>query len=121
MTHDSTRRSSPLISTSRERTGCVAGPRITAPEVTSNSLPWQGHVTVVLSSLPFASEHPLCVQVSSKACRYPPVLATATLVPSISNTLILPSTISFALPTFTSIAYLHSELVANMRSVQALD
>ena len=39
-------------------TGSRAGPRRTSPLVTSNSLPWHGHVTVVPSSSPSASEHP---------------------------------------------------------------
>jgi len=59
--HDpaSTSRFSPSICTDRERTGRLAGPRRTAPEVTSNWLPWHAHVTKVPSSLPFASEHPV--------------------------------------------------------------
>src|SRR5438876_2374071 len=61
--HASTRRSSPSTCTDRERTGHRAGPRRTAPDVTSNLLPWQGQVTVVPSSFPVASEHPACVRV----------------------------------------------------------
>jgi hypothetical protein len=56
--HPSASRSSPSTCTSRDRTGRSAGPRRTAPEVTSNWLPWQGQVSVVPSRSPFAREHP---------------------------------------------------------------
>ena len=71
-----------MTRTCRERTGCIAGPWRTAPEVTSNWLPWQGQVSLAPSSLPPASEHPRCVQVSSKACIAPSTFATFTFVPA---------------------------------------
>ena len=57
----------PSTCTDRVRTGRTAGPRRTAPDVTSNWLPWHAHVTVVASRLPLAREHPVWVQVSSNA------------------------------------------------------
>src|SRR6185503_10091023 len=51
--YDSTRTFSPSVWTNRERTGRCAGPLRTAPDVTSNLLPWHGHVTVVPYSFPF--------------------------------------------------------------------
>src|ERR1041385_8342460 len=88
----------------RVRTGCLAGPRSTAPEVTSNWLPWQLHVTVVSSSVPFPREHPMWVQVSSKAYRCPSTLATLTLVPATSKTRICPATTSFERSSRTSVS-----------------
>src|SRR5207249_2979649 len=102
--HASASRASPSTCTNRERTGRVAGPRMTAPEVTSNWLPWQWHVTVVPSNLPIASEQPAWVQVSSKAYRWPSAFATATLVPATVNTRICPAVTSFELPIRTSMA-----------------
>src|SRR5215208_4049555 len=72
-------------------TGTRAGPRSTSPLVTSNSEPWQGQITVVSSRSPSASEHPMCVQVSSKAWNAPPTLATVIWVPCTSNARISPS------------------------------
>src|SRR5438132_1310695 len=102
--HASASRASPSTCTNRERTGRVAGPRMTAPEVTSNWLPWQWHVTVVPSNLPIASEHPAWVQVSSKAYRCPSAFATSTWVPAILKTRICPAVTSFELPIRTSMA-----------------
>jgi len=101
-TYDSMSRSSPSTFTDRDRTGWWAGPWRTAPEVTSNWLPWHGHVTVVPSSSPSASEHPLWGHVSSIAYRWPCALAMHTLVPATSTARISFLTTSFAEPTRTN-------------------
>src|SRR5919198_1290357 len=61
-------RISPFSTVTRiARTGRWAGPRRTAPDVTSNWLPWHAQVTTVPSSSPLAREQPIWVHASSKA------------------------------------------------------
>ena len=54
----------------------VAGPRSTAPVVTSNREPWHWHMMVVPVSSPADSGQASCVQRSSKAYSLPPTRAT---------------------------------------------
>jgi hypothetical protein len=56
--------------TGRAFKGTVAGAFSTAPLVASNSLPWQGQIRVVPSSLLMG--HPACVQIELYAFSSPP-------------------------------------------------
>ena len=64
--------------TSYTPSGRDAGPRTTAPVVTSNSEPWHWHMIVVPVSSPPDSGHELATQVqrSSNAYNWPPARAT---------------------------------------------